>query len=393
MDPMAQLAPRRAHSVRLLAKPYPGCRIGSATAWRTCTWIGLISLCVSNLGATPPPQQQVPHQRVVSPAAEPFPGSCPYGHEHLVEEPPDPRRGSLPGTVQRFKVVCQQCGFRSVDPTVEDHWVRDHADALSFDVPLHPLIQDFPVFPWHDENGFVLRPSYRQQVWNGALMLEQLSFSTTEPYDAVVDEVVGHLASFDTEFQIASKMGEAFRLNVLEEGVDASVWIQCENRPGCHLIVSRRVLSVAANDGAGPSGEVEPRRAAKPTRLSGRPLAQGASSESPGDPDQGHDVFEEPIRADQLPPGTDFRAAEKRSAPMPNVTEVAGDQRIQGLVIAELHVDRDGSVRSVEIVQGFGPETDAAVTKALLRWRFAPAILHGRSVASIHRAAVNFQLQ
>lgn len=334
-------------------------------------------------------------RRVVGSVPTPFLGACPYGHEHLVEVPPDSREISLPATVRRFKIVCQTCGFRSVDPAAEDHWFRDAADAASFEVPLHPLIHDFPVLPWHDDAGSELRPSYRQEVRDGVLADEHLAYSTTEPYETIIDHLVGHLASFGADFEIDGG-AQAFRLQVLEPGVDATVSVTCPQPPRCQVIVRRRPLPPGAEAlagqvrGTGGAPQTPGQAAAVPTL---QPRATDRRSAMPVPDPNEQVVFEEPIKADELPRGTDFRAAEKRSSPLPGYTEIARKQRIQGVVIANLHIDRHGRVRSVEITQSCGPELDASATEAFLRWRFAPARLDGHPVASIQSVTVNFRLQ
>jgi periplasmic protein TonB len=70
-------------------------------------------------------------------------------------------------------------------------------------------------------------------------------------------------------------------------------------------------------------------------------------------------------------------------------------QRIEGLVVVRVVVDREGRVdpARVRVVQSV-PALDAAAVAAIVRWRFSPAIAHGgQAVAVIIEVPFRFNLR
>jgi TonB family protein len=336
---------------------------------------------------------------VASGAAEPRPsntlpedvaGACPYGHERLVRLPLDPPRPPLPATVRRFEVICQQCGFRSVDPATEDHWIRDDSETASFEVPLHPLIRDFPVLALSGD----AQPHYRQQVFEGELLREHVVYSTTEPSDTIVARLAAYFVAHEAETRIDENEG-LWTLTVLEEGFDTNVSFQCHRQNACVVTAVRQRTSpdprVRRSAGGQPLAHPG-QRDLPPSSTSPSPSA-AAALPTPSAPTEPRASIREPIRPDELPPGASFLAAEKRSAPMAQYSEEARKERLQGAVVAELHIDRRGNVVSVEIIQGCGNALDEIALEAFEKWRFKPARLDGSPVAVLRSFTINFSLQ
>jgi periplasmic protein TonB len=70
-------------------------------------------------------------------------------------------------------------------------------------------------------------------------------------------------------------------------------------------------------------------------------------------------------------------------------------QRIEGMVVVRVVVDRQGRVdpARVRVVQSV-PALDAAAAAAILRWRFSPAIAHsGQPVPVIIEVPFRFNLR
>ena len=97
---------------------------------------------------------------------------------------------------------------------------------------------------------------------------------------------------------------------------------------------------------------------------------------------------EGPIRV-----GGDVQPPVKLSAPSPQYTEIARKARIQGVVIVEAIIDKDGEVTNVKILKGLPMGLDTAAADAVKRWKFKPATLNGKPVAVIYNLTVNFRLQ
>lgn len=92
--------------------------------------------------------------------------------------------------------------------------------------------------------------------------------------------------------------------------------------------------------------------------------------------------------------GGDVSPPEKLSAPPPQYTEIARKARIQGVVIVEAIIDKEGNVTNVKILKGLPMGLDQAAADAIKRWKFKPATLgNGKPVAVYYTLTVNFQLQ
>jgi TonB family protein len=97
---------------------------------------------------------------------------------------------------------------------------------------------------------------------------------------------------------------------------------------------------------------------------------------------------EGPIRV-----GGDVQPPDKIFAPSPQYTEIARKARIQGVVIVEAIIDKQGNVTNVKILKGLPMGLDTAAVDAVQKWRFKPATLNGKPVAVIYNLTVNFRLQ
>jgi TonB family protein len=97
---------------------------------------------------------------------------------------------------------------------------------------------------------------------------------------------------------------------------------------------------------------------------------------------------EGPIRV-----GGDVQPPVKVSAPSPQYTEIARKARIQGVVIVEAIIDKQGNVTNVKVLKGLPMGLDSAAADAVKKWKFKPATLNGKPVAVIYNLTVNFRLQ
>ncbi len=83
----------------------------------------------------------------------------------------------------------------------------------------------------------------------------------------------------------------------------------------------------------------------------------------------------------------------KISAPPPRYPEAARRARIQGPVILELIIDKQGNVRSVKVLRGLPLGCTEAAVEAVKKWKFKPATMNGRPVEVIYNLTVMFTLQ
>jgi protein TonB len=70
---------------------------------------------------------------------------------------------------------------------------------------------------------------------------------------------------------------------------------------------------------------------------------------------------------------------------------LAVSSRVEGVVILEALVDREGHVEDVKVLRSI-PLLDGAAMDAVRQWRYAPLVLHGQPVRFLVTVTVAFQL-
>jgi len=91
--------------------------------------------------------------------------------------------------------------------------------------------------------------------------------------------------------------------------------------------------------------------------------------------------------------GGDVLAPEKISSPPPQYTEIARKARIQGVVIVQAIIDKQGNVTNVKVLKGLPMGLEEAAVAAIKSWKFRPATLNGKPVTVYYNLTVNFKLQ
>ncbi|HEU4520602.1 MAG TPA: energy transducer TonB [Thermoanaerobaculia bacterium] len=77
----------------------------------------------------------------------------------------------------------------------------------------------------------------------------------------------------------------------------------------------------------------------------------------------------------------------------PTYTEIARKARIEGIVIIEAIIDRNGNVTDARVLKPLPMGLDQAALEAVRRWKFRPGTLNGQPVPVIYNLTVNFRLQ
>ena len=77
----------------------------------------------------------------------------------------------------------------------------------------------------------------------------------------------------------------------------------------------------------------------------------------------------------------------------PAYTEDARRRGIEGDVVLEVVVLADGSIGNVRVVRSLGFGLDERAVRAMRRWRFRPAELHGAAVDVVVEVAMEFRLR
>jgi protein TonB len=76
----------------------------------------------------------------------------------------------------------------------------------------------------------------------------------------------------------------------------------------------------------------------------------------------------------------------------PEYTEIARRARIQGIVIIEAVIDRQGNVTDARIIKGLPMGLDQEALRAIKRWKFKPGTLNGQPVPVYFNLSINFRL-
>jgi periplasmic protein TonB len=78
---------------------------------------------------------------------------------------------------------------------------------------------------------------------------------------------------------------------------------------------------------------------------------------------------------------------------LPAYTEEARDARVQGVVLIQAVVRKDGTVGDLKVLKGLGHGLDeSAINTIAARWRFKPGTLNGIPVDVLANIEVSFAL-
>jgi len=93
--------------------------------------------------------------------------------------------------------------------------------------------------------------------------------------------------------------------------------------------------------------------------------------------------------------GGDVKAPIKVEAPPPVYPELARKARIQGIVIVEAVIDKDGNVIKAKVLRSPGAHFgfDQAAINAVKQWKFKPGTQNGKPVDVIFTLTVIFKLE
>jgi TonB family protein len=123
-------------------------------------------------------------------------------------------------------------------------------------------------------------------------------------------------------------------------------------------------------------------------RTSPRPGAMpSAPPPPPPPPAQAGDDADPALRV-----GGTIKAPVKLRNVNPVYPQDAQEARVQGVVIIEARIERDGTVSRARVLRSI-PMLDEAAVAAVQQWEFTPTLLNGAPVPVIMTVTVNFTLQ
>ncbi|HEY2384036.1 MAG TPA: energy transducer TonB [Terriglobia bacterium] len=76
----------------------------------------------------------------------------------------------------------------------------------------------------------------------------------------------------------------------------------------------------------------------------------------------------------------------------PSYPLLARQARVQGVVVMEAEISKDGSVQSLRVISGH-PLLNQAALDAVRQWKYRPTLLNGEPVEVLTTITVTFTLQ
>src|SRR5437773_118001 len=110
------------------------------------------------------------------------------------------------------------------------------------------------------------------------------------------------------------------------------------------------------------------------------------------------EIVEKPIHAFMVsapppPPPPPPPPAASHATPTPVHTEVARRARIEGIVIIEAVIDRDGNVTEARVLKPLALGLSDAALDAVRKWKFKPGTMNGQPVAVYYNLTVTFRVE
>ena len=93
-----------------------------------------------------------------------------------------------------------------------------------------------------------------------------------------------------------------------------------------------------------------------------------------------------------LPVGGDVKAPVVIRRVQPLYPKTALTIRLNGSVIVECIIDKNGVVRDARVLRSTSPLFDQSALEAVQQWQFAPGSLHGKAVDTIFNLTVTFRV-
>ena len=78
--------------------------------------------------------------------------------------------------------------------------------------------------------------------------------------------------------------------------------------------------------------------------------------------------------------------------PAPTYPEDARKEKVEGTVIVQAVIEKDGTVSAARVVKGLHPSLDRVSAETIRRWRFEPASLDGEPVAVHYHMTIRYRL-
>jgi protein TonB len=125
----------------------------------------------------------------------------------------------------------------------------------------------------------------------------------------------------------------------------------------------------------------------------GTGTGEGTGGDKPAPPPPPPPAPEPKADEGPLRVGGDVKAPVATNRVKPDYTDAARKAHINGVVVVEAVVNKQGEVEQVKVLKGLPMGLSEQAAEAVKRWRFTPGTLNGQPVDVIFSLTVNFTLQ
>jgi protein TonB len=94
-----------------------------------------------------------------------------------------------------------------------------------------------------------------------------------------------------------------------------------------------------------------------------------------------------------MPVGGDVQSAKLIKHPAPTYPAIAISARVQGAVVLQAIIGKDGTVRDLKVVSAASPLLVRSAMDAVKQWTYSPTLLNREPVEVITEITVNFALR
>lgn len=268
------------------------------------------------------------------------------------------------------------------------HLIVDRApkvDCSTDEIAVDPFCTALPEIEEHDQSSASSLPPPKDELPNAADILDECF----PPFQAVTPEVkTGQFRSRDwsTPLLVIEAIALALLLRV--------VWLGTAHPyvPPLHVIAKSYTAPAKAEEARqadpSPSPTAPPKSRSPETPTgslvvyqNGRVIFRLKSPEAPGE-------LSAPDFGLGSPRRTNVRVLQQVE---PDYPEAAKQQHIQGSVLLEAQVGKDGAVQHLTVIRGNSMLATAA-SDAVLKWRFQPIVQDGRALPFQTQVKVHFVL-
>jgi TonB family protein len=157
-----------------------------------------------------------------------------------------------------------------------------------------------------------------------------------------------------------------------------------ENTPPVLIPPEKNAVPPVADEARKGQGSVGKDQASPP-----RPSEDQSRSAKPSDTAEKSEAVTRSRNPQRIRVGGNVIATNLISQVKPIYPTLAKETRVEGMVILEAEIDKDGSIENLKVISGHPLLVQAAID-AVKQWRYKPTMMNGEAVAVVTTISVNF---